>query len=1281
MSFGNDRTVDGTLPPQGGRRFRFTLWLVTGVVFLLGLAVTLYVWRITVQREAGRIGGQFAGQLSAQVRDLEFNLRRAEEFVRFLAAFFASSEDVHREEFREFCRPQFEQFPAVDFVLWAPRVHSDELLAFTDLAESHGVLQLNLWEMTPSGEARPLSSRPIYYPVLYIEPSPLMERVVGLDLWSLREWQPVLEGACTAQPYRTFLLSKTAVLDPSQWQGKGEERVTGAMKPSQQGADSENSFPEWLAHRWLVFATPVFRGTPAPVQPSDRMVQCQGVLVAVVDVDKLLEPLASWAFAENVSIILEDISSSQQREKLLEANAREKSRWEALQGLPHFERRIQLDDRDWHIRAELSPEYLAARRGPGSWAVLITGALCSLLLAFYINLLGGRSIRTEELVAQRTWELLQVNRRLEEANRRLEEEIRFREKIERDLRDSEALYASLVENLPVHVLRKDREGRFTFANSSFCRLLGLSREEILGKTDFDFYPPDLVSKYRRDDRRVMETGELFEDIEEYEKHGETRYVQVLKSPVHDALGQVIGVQVVFWDVTEKVAVQRALEKAKEAAEEASRAKSEFLANMSHEIRTPMNAILGMAQLLEQTRLDPEQREYLRIIRESGDTLLALINSILDFSKIEAGRLELDAVEFSLREVVGDTMKTLAVRAHKKQLELACRIAADVPDRLVGDPVRLRQVLINLVDNAIKFTEQGEVVVEIVSKEHHEREAVLEFSVRDTGIGIPPEKQKRIFEAFEQADQSMTRRYGGTGLGLAICQRLVALMGGQIEVESEPGRGSTFRFAARFQIPSAVPAAPPVPELDAFGTRQVLVVDDHATNRRILAEMLASWGLEAILAASGPEALRIMEQAGDAIPPVVITDVRMPEMDGYQLVAELRKRYPADKVAIIVLSSEDRAGDTELFRQMDVAGVLRKPVKQSELYNMLAEVLGLQFRPATPVTIPPSFPELSPLRVLLVEDSPFNQKVAIGLLEKHGHHVTTVSNGKEALQALADGEFDLVLMDIQMPEMDGLTATKEIRAREARLGLPRIPIIAMTAHALKGDRELALSAGMDGYIAKPFIAAEFFQTIADVVHQVRGINLGETHTMPAIDAGAVEHGEKAETREPVHTPQQPTTEAPPASASNGPLSGRLVDWQHALRSAGGHSDLLRELIVTFREDMPRQLQMLEESLTKRDWATARRAAHTLGGAFRHFGAKTGAEVAFELEKIFKEIESAGAPSAETSEKSDHSPHWFAQLQRLRQLLEQVLGELAQGDSMVTSASSENDQSPRGPAAET
>lgn len=1281
MSSANDRMVDGTLPRQGRRRFRFTLWLVTGTVFVLGLAITVYVWRITVQREVGRIGGQFAGQLSAQVRDLEFNLRRAEEFVRFLAAFFASSEDVHREEFREFCQPQFEQFPAVDFVLWAPRVHSDELLAFVDLAENHGVLQLNLWEVTPSGEHRPLSSRPVYFPILYIEPSPLLDRLVGLDLSCLPQWQPVLDEGCTAQPYRTFLIPKIPVLDSAQWQERDVGQAGGSPQRSEENVAPQRTPPEWFTPQWLVFATPVFHGTPAPAQATDRMVQCQGVLVAVVDVEKLLQPLANWALTENVSIVLEDVSSAHKRETLLEANAREKRHWESLQGLPRFDRRIQLDDRDWHIRAEVSPEYLAVRRGPGSWAVLITGTLCSLLLAFYINLLGGRSIRTEELVAQRTWELLQVNKRLEEANRRLEEEIRFREKIERDLRDSEALYASLVENLPVHVLRKDREGHFTFANSSFCRLLGLSREEILGKTDFDFYPPDLASKYRRDDRRVMETGELFEDIEEYEKHGETRYVQVLKSPVHDALGQVIGVQVVFWDVTEKVAVQRALEKAKEAAEEASRAKSEFLANMSHEIRTPMNAILGMAQLLEQTRLDPEQREYIRIIRESGDTLLALINSILDFSKIEAGRLELDAVEFSLREVVGDTMKSLAVRAHKKHLELACRIAADVPDQLVGDPVRLRQVLVNLVDNAIKFTEQGEVVVEVVFKERHEREAILEFAVRDTGIGIPPEKQKRIFEAFEQADQSMTRRYGGTGLGLAICQRLVNLMGGQIELESEPGRGSTFRFTARFQIPSAAPAAPPTPELDTFGTRQILVVDDHATNRKILAEMLASWGLEAVLAASGAEALQIMEQAGQTPPPVVITDVRMPQMDGYQLVAELRKRYPADKVAIIVLSSEDRAGDTELFRQMDVVGVLRKPVKQSELYNVLAEVLGLQFRPAAPVTIPPSFPELSPLRVLLVEDSPFNQKVAIGLLEKHGHQVTTVSNGIEALKALADGEFDLILMDIQMPEMDGLTATKEIRAREARLGLPRIPIIAMTAHALKGDRELALRAGMDGYIAKPFIAGEFFQTIADAVHEVRGINLGETQTLPAIDAGAVAQIEKADAPEPAHAPQQTTAAASPASPSDGPLSGGLVDWQHALRSAGGDPDLLRELIVTFREDMPRQLHMLEEAVNKRDWATARRAAHTLGGAFRHFGAKTAAEAAYELEKTFKEIETGSGASAEATEKSDDTPDWSARLQRLRDLLRQVLDELAQGDNIMTSASSKKDQSPGGPVTNT
>ncbi|HPZ84611.1 MAG TPA: PAS domain-containing protein, partial [Thermogutta sp.] len=353
-----------------------------------------------------------------------------------------------------------------------------------------------------------------------------------------------------------------------------------------------------------------------------------------------------------------------------------------------------------------------------------------------------RSLRIQQLVAEKTHEL-------RETNRRLEAEIEQREKVEKGLRDSEALYSSLVESLPLHVLRKDREGHFTFANTAFCHLVGRSREEIYGKTDFDFYPPDLASKYRRDDRRVMETGEIFEDIEEYEKDGEIRYVQVLKSPVRDHAGNIVGVQVAFWDVTEKVAVQRALEKAKQAAEEANRAKSDFLANMSHEIRTPMNAILGMAQLLEQTPLNAEQKEYLRIIREAGDNLLALINSVLDFSKIESGRIELDSVDFNARELIGDTMKALAVRAHKKQLELACRVAPNVPEELVGDPVRLRQILINLVDNAIKFTEQGEVVVDVTCDECTTSDVVLRCSVRDTGIGIPPEKQQVIFAAFEQ----------------------------------------------------------------------------------------------------------------------------------------------------------------------------------------------------------------------------------------------------------------------------------------------------------------------------------------------------------------------------------------------------------------------------------------------------------------------------------------------------------------------------------------------------
>src|SRR5579871_111693 len=504
-------------------------------------------------------------------------------------------------------------------------------------------------------------------------------------------------------------------------------------------------------------------------------------------------------------------------------------------------------------------------------------------------------------------------------------DITGRKQAEQALRDSEALYHSLVETLPLHVYRKDLQGRFTFGNRLFCQTIGKPLNEIVGTTDFDYYPADLAEKYRQDDRRVSDQKEILNEVEEHHKpDGEKIYVQVLKTPVYDSRGQVIGTQGIFWDVSDRRRAMEEMRKAKEAAESANRAKSAFLANMSHEIRTPMNAIIGMTELVLETDLHAEQREYLDLVKKSADSLLAVINDILDFSKVEAGRLELDTVAFGLRDHLGDTLNTLAPRAYQKGLELACHVAPHLPDRLLGDPVRLGQILVNLVGNALKFTERGEVVVGVDGMVENSDEVLLQVAVKDTGIGVPEDKRELIFDPFTQADGSTTRQYGGTGLGLTIARRLVEMMGGRIWVESEPGKGSTFHFTAVVTVAADVPARSP----------------RHAP-----------------------------------------------------------------------------AGET------------------------------------------------APLRILLAEDNTVNQFLAMRLLEKQGHSVRTVTNGRDAVAAIAVEQFDVALMDLQMPEMDGLEATALVRARE-RGTSQRLPIIALTANAMVGDEERCLAAGMDGYVPKP-----------------------------------------------------------------------------------------------------------------------------------------------------------------------------------------------------------------------
>jgi PAS domain S-box-containing protein len=776
--------------------------------------------------------------------------------------------------------------------------------------------------------------------------------------------------------------------------------------------------------------------------------------------------------------------------------------------------------------------------------------------------------------------------------------------VDQDLLEHRARLRALMEAIPDFIYFKDADSNFTMISRALARSFGLQDpDEAVGKTDADFFTEEHARLALDDEREIIRTGMPLIGLEEKETwpDGHDTWASTTKLPRLDADGNVVGTFGISRDITARKLAEAQLEDTNRRleaaiaeatdktiqAEAANSAKGDFLANMSHEIRTPMNGIIGMIGLLIDTELDGDQRHYAEAVRSSSQSLLELLNDILDFSKIEAGSVELETLDFDLRALLDDFGSLPAVRAQARGLEFVCAMAPDVPADLSGDPGRLRQVLTNLAGNALKFTHQGEISVRVALVDETATDASVRFSVKDTGIGIPAARRERLFQKFTQADASTTRRYGGTGLGLAISKRLVELMGGEIGLESEEGVGSEFFFTLRFAKQAEqrrVSAA-----TGQIQGAHILVVDDNATNREVLSAQLRAWGARPVEAIDGPSALVTLARSRDAGDPfaAAILDMQMPDMDGADVARAIKADETLTDLRLVLMTSLGQRGDARQMEELGFAAYLVKPARQSDLFDSLSLVLAgpEDGRTRRPIVTRHAMREMrrGAVRILLAEDNVTNQQVALGILRKLGLRADTVHDGHQAIESLERELYDLVLMDVQMPEMDGFEATRRIRDPDSAVLRHDVPIIAMTAHAMQGDREQCLAAGMDDYVTKPISA----QTLGAALDRWLPREDPDRASHSAPDRGAA------------------------GSSSQGP--GAVVfDRAGLLSRLMDDAELVRVVVAGFLDDAPRLIAALTESVSSGDTPAAIRHAHTIKGASASVGAEAMCAIAERIE---------------------------------------------------------------------